>query len=366
MENTKINKVSYNQVLLLIVLYRIMVGLTYMPAVNTTPANQDVWIATLLSIFYTILFNLPIIYLSNKFNKLNLLEITEKIMGKFLGKIIGVIYFITFLFSNIIFVGTLVEILNTALFPVTPTWFTTLIIMLTCAYISSRGLRNIGRLGEIIVPIVIFTIFLIIILGYKNYNIKELLPVFSDSTFGQINLGAINTSMKFFDILVLVMITPNLENKKDLNRIFVKSIVYSILIVVGCIIPTQMTVGIELAKHMNFPFLTFTRMIQIGEIQGFDLLYMICWIMGNTTKISGYLYFTTITLGEIANKKNQIFIIPISIIMFVLVTILKDSRSILGVPQPANTVISVVSITSIIVIPSVMLIVYFFRKKRLN
>lgn len=367
MENIKArNKVAYNQILLLMVLYRIMVGLTYMPAVNTTPANQDVWISTLLSIVYTIIFNLPLIYLSNKFNKLNLLESANKIMGRFLGGIIGVFYFLTFLFFSTVFVSTLVEILDASLFPATPTWFTASIIILTCAYISSRGLRNIARLGEIIVPIVIITIFFIVGLGYKNYKIFELLPVFMDSTFAEINLGAMETSLKFFDILILVMITPNLENKKDLNRIFVKSIIYSILIFILFLIPTQLTLGIEFAKHVNFPFLTFTRMIQIGEIQGFDLLYITSWIMGNTLKITGYLYFTTIALGELTNRKNQIFIIPVSIIIFILVIFIKDRRSVLAVPNPFNTILSIVSIIAIIVIPLIMLIVYFFRRKRLK
>lgn len=327
MDNTKdMDMVSYNQILLLVIGYRIMVGLTYMPAVNSPPGNQDIWIVSLLSIVYTLVFNVPLVYLSNKFSSLNLLELTEKIMGKGLGKIIGVFYFLTLLFSNILFITILIEILNSALFPMSPTWFNTFILILTSCYVSFKGLKTMARIAEVIVPFVIFIIFFLIVLGYKNYNFSELLPILKESTFKEINMGALDISLRFFDILVLTMITPNLRVKKDLNRIFVKSIVYSTSISIVFIIATQMTLGVEFTKHVNFPFLTFTRMLSIGEVQEFDSFYIVSWIMGNILRISGYLYFTTVSLGQITNRKNEVFIIPISIIMLTIILFVKRDR----------------------------------------
>jgi spore germination protein KB len=366
MDNTKNNTndtVSYNQVLLLLIGYRIMVGLTYMPSVNIPPGNQDIWIVSLLSIVYVLIFNIPLIYLSNKFSNLNLLELTEKIMGKVIGKLIGIFYFLTLLFINTLFVGILIEILNSAIFPLSPTWFNTFIVILTSCYVSFKGLNTIARLVEVIVPVVMFIIFLLIMLGYKNYNFGELLPILKDSTFKEINIGAMEISLRYFDILVLTMITPNLMVKKDLNRIFVKSILYSVPIIILLIIVTQMTLGVEFTKHVNFPFLTFTRMLSIGEIQGFDSFYIVSWIMGNVLRVSGYLYFTSVSLGQITGKKNQIFIVPISIIMSILIVLIKDRRSILAVPEPIDTIVLMVSIISIVVIPSMTLVVYFFRRK---
>lgn len=366
MDNTKDNAndmVSYNQILLLIIGYRIMVGLTYMPAVNVPPGNQDIWIVLLLSTVYTLVFNVPLVYLSNKFSNLNLLELTEKLMGKVLGKIIGVFYFLTLLFVNTLFVGILIEILNSALFPLSPTWFNTSIVIITSCYVSFKGLKTIARLAEVIVPFVIFIILMLIILGYKNYNFSELLPILKDSTFKEINMGALDISLRFLDTLVLMMITPHLRVKKDLNRIFIKSIVYSVPISIVFIIATQMTLGVEFTKHVNFPFLTFTRMLSIGEIQGFDSFYIVSWIMGNVLRVSGYLYFTSVSLGQITKKKNQAFIIPISIVMTIVVIFVKDRRSILAVPEPINTIVLIVSIISVVVIPSIMVIVYFFRRK---
>lgn len=363
----RVDKVSYYQIVLLITIYRLMTGLTYLPVAIVTPANQDVWFVSLLSILYTIIFCLPLLYLSNKFNDLNLIEYSEKIMGEFVGKIIGIFYAVFLFLSVILFVSVLVEILNTTLFPETPTWVTASIMLITCGYVSYKGFRNIARLGEMIVPFILFIIFLFIIFGYKNYDFMELLPILKDSTFKEINRGAMNIGLRFTDIIILAMITPRLERREDLNRIFFRTLIYSILIGILVLIVVQMTLGIEFTKHINFPFLTFTRLINVGQnIQGFDSLYIISWIMGNAIKISGYLYMTTSVLEEVVGKENQNFIIPASIITLFMVMLIKDRRPVLAVKEPAKTFILILSIVAIVIIPLIMLIVYFFRRKKLN
>src|SRR5690606_18290397 len=97
--------ISSYQTILLITIYRAIMSLTYLPVVNTPPGNQDVWIMILLSIPYTIVFCFPILFLSNKFNDLTIIEYTEKIMGKVLGKIMGFIYAMILLIFNIFTVG---------------------------------------------------------------------------------------------------------------------------------------------------------------------------------------------------------------------------------------------------------------------
>lgn len=284
----RFDKVSTHQAILLITIYRLMTGLTYLPVVNITPANQDMWIVNLISLIYTIIFCAPLLYLSNRFNSLNLIKYAEKIMGQFLGKAFGLFYCI-FLFLNLVlFMGILVEILDSALFPETPTWISASIMLVTCVYIAYKGLKNIARLGETVIPFIFIVIFALIILGSKSYRFSELLPIISDSTFKEINIGAIDIGIRFTDIIILAMIVPSLNRREDFNMIFFRSLVYAIIAGILIIAAVQMAVGMEFAKHINFPFLTFTRLIKVGKnIQGFDSLYIISWIIGNAVKISG-------------------------------------------------------------------------------
>lgn len=367
MKNTyEKEKLSYNQVLLLIVVFRLILGLTYMPVVHVSVGNQDTWIILLLSIIYKLIFNFPLIYLSNKFNNYNLLEFADKIMGKFLGTIITVFYTIIFLLANILFATIFIEILDVALFPLTPTWFNTILAFITCAYISYKGLTGLSRFGEVVVPIIIGMTFFLVLLGIHNFDFGELLPIMSDSTFKEINIGAINSTFRFADILILIMMTPNLKNKKDLNKIFINATVFSTLMVTILIVATQLALGVEYTKHANFPFLIYTRIISIGETYGFDSLYIGIWIIGNIMKISIYLYFTTIALEKLTKKSNKLFIIPVSILLTVITIYIKDRRPLLPLAIEINSIIRLLTILAVVAVPTIMLIVYFFRRKKLK
>ena len=363
-----IKEISTYQTMLLMVIYRVIIAFTYLPAVNTPPGNQDIWIMVLLSSLYTIILCLPILYLSNKLNDLTIIEYTEKVMGKIIGKAIGIFYTGFLLIFSIVFVGILVEILDTTMFPETPTLITTTIMLLTCIYISYKGLEVIARGAEIFVPFILGVIFMFMILGYPNYDFTVLLPVLSDSTFKEINIGAIDIALKFSDIIILAMITPHLGKKEDLNKIFFKSLIYSIIIIILVVIFTQAALGIEFIKHTNFPFFTFTRLINLLDfIQRVDALYVVAWITGNVGKIAGYLYFTSVAFSQIVNKqKNQPYIIPIAVIILIVTVLIKDRYSILGVGETLQKIILIMSFITIFVIPLITLIVYFFRRKKLS
>lgn len=361
-------KASSYQVILLIVIYRVIIAFTYLPVVNTPPENQDIWIILLMSIPYTLVLGLPMLYLSNKFNDLTIIEYTEKIFGKFIGKIVEIYYSMFLLSFTIILVTTLVEKLNSTMFPETPTFITALIILLTCIYISFKGVEAITRGAEVFVPFILGVIFLLVILSYNNYDFTVLLPILKDSTFKQLNMGALDRSVKFSDIVLLAMITPNLDKKEDLNKIYIKSIIYSILIIIPLAIATQAALGIEYSRHTNYPFFTFSRLINLFHfIQRIDSLSVIAWMMGNIGKISGYLYFTSVAFSQTMNKqKNEPYIIPIAIIILTVTVLIKDKRSLLAVGDILQDVIFILSALAIFIIPSIALIVYLFRRKTIK
>ena len=112
----KADKIYYHQAMLLVIVLRIILGLTYLPELNTPPANQDIWIMLLLSILYTAVFSLPLLYLGNKFSQYSFYEYAEMIMGKFIGKVINIFYGLFFFMFLIFFSSVFIEILNSSLY----------------------------------------------------------------------------------------------------------------------------------------------------------------------------------------------------------------------------------------------------------
>ncbi len=358
------NKIYYNQTLLLLINFRVMLGLNNLPILRVPPANQDVWIVLLLSIPYILIFSLPLLFLSNKFNNFNLIEIIEKIMGRILGKIVGIYYFLVFLYYLVIFSSTFVEILDNALFRETPTWATASLFLITSIHIAHKGLRNLARLGEVLIPLILVSLFVFVILGYDNYQFANLFPILGNSTFKDINRGAIDISLRFVDAIIATMLTPYLVNKKDLNKVYIRSTIYSLLTITLITITTLTTLGPEFAKRINFPFLTYTRLINFQPaIQGFESVYIVFWIIGNIIRIAGYLYISSVSLGQITGIRNDRFILPLAILTLIAVQLIKDTRPVLGLRGPFNQITLIISFISILVIPIIVIIVYLFRRK---
>lgn len=367
MRETQIkDKIYTHQAIFLITIYRMMIALTYAPLIKSEYANQDTWLIVLLSIPYTILFCLPLLYLNNKFRGMNLLEYIEEIMGKFIGRILGVVYGVIFLFYSAFFTSTFIEILDSVLYPSTPVWVNMSILIVTILYIVSKGLINVVRLTELVFPGILFVFVLLLVLGIENYDFDIFFPILKDSTFKQLNLGAMFISSVYTDILILTMIAPNLSEKKDLNKIFIHSLIYSTIVTLLSVVVIQATLGITYSKYVNFPFYNFARLIRIGDSMGFDLLYVVSWIIGSVLRLCGYFYTCTIAFGKIFNIRNQKTFIPIVIVLTAVVLYVSNRRTIItkvGIPQ---TIMMAVTITAIIAIPLILLITYFFRRKKLK
>ena len=80
--------ISPKQLILLIVIGRLVITITFLPILDSPPGNQDVWLALLLSIPVHLLFSVPIYLLWKRFPNQSFIEYSQTILGK-AGKLIG-------------------------------------------------------------------------------------------------------------------------------------------------------------------------------------------------------------------------------------------------------------------------------------
>ena len=256
MEN--IQKISSFQMFILIVSCRLITTYSYLPITNTPPANQDAWLIVILSAIFDIIIFWPILYLSNRFNDLTLVEYSEKIMGSFLGKIVGLVFICFFILISLLDLVIMAEFLSSTIMPETPVSATIILMVITCAYTIYKGLEVIGRIAELFVPFIFFTIIFFILLSVNKMDFNVFLPILADSSFYEVNYAAVITSSRFYDVIILCMAVPNLKKKSDLNKIFFYSVIITTLFFCIIILSVYAVLGVEQAKYSNYPFFTFT------------------------------------------------------------------------------------------------------------
>lgn len=298
-------KISYKQLTYIIILSRVMMSLTFVPFFDTPPANQDMWIAALLSFFFQILLLAPIIYLCSYYKKLNLIQISEITFGK-LGKIVGILYIWFFIHLAAIHIRQFGEYLTSVPYPETPIIVFIVSLIIFSAYAVKDGIETIGRICEIIFPLILFSVIIILILVAKEVDLANLLPIMENG-FIPIAKGAFIIAGRTSEIIFLAMLYPFISStnikysKKSSFWISLTLAVFFSLIyifIVGVL-------GVEQAKNRAFPFFSIVRAISLADfIERIDSIYMGIWVLGMYVKISIFYYLSVISTAQVFNLSD--------------------------------------------------------------
>lgn len=362
------DKISTRQAILILTMFRLTLVVAYTPALDLPPGNQDIWIIVLLSLVYTALLRTPLLFLANKFKDISMMEYIEKIMGKFIGKLIIIIYGLYFAAYSIYVITVQTHLAGVAILAKTPYWLLITFVTIISIFVCLKGLVMIFWTGEFIIPISLISIVFLILLGLKNVDFSVILPILSDSSFLDINKGAIMLSLILTDIFILIMSVQYLECKKDINKIFIKSGIYSSLLVIVIVIVTQGALGIEQARHSNYPFLIYTRLIQYQSVfERIDLFFILAWLGANVGRIVTYTYLSYMSfehLFKVKESKPLIYTICISVSMVSLY--LTNTGFRISSNGLLNAFLMYSTLIFVLIIPLIAMIVYFFRRKSIN
>ncbi|MDR7871081.1 MAG: endospore germination permease [Tissierellaceae bacterium] len=364
-----VEKVTSRQLIALMTLTRVATVISVMPTINIRPYNQDVWIIVLLSILYIHIFMIPLLFLANKFKDMCIIDYLEKIYGIGIGKVIGVLYGLFFIIQVIDGATIQTELVATSILPDTSQGVIVFGMMLTAVYCVSRGVYTALRTAEILTPITFFIIGFLIVLGVSNFEYNLLLPILADSTLTDINLGAMELSLYFVEIFTLTMLIPYLENKEDINKIFTKSTIYSLVIIAIIIVVCQLTLGVDYMRHCNFPFLHFARSINVFDVfERIDLIAVISWLITSISRLCTALLLSVLAFRAIFNKDNKekIILIIIGIIASIATFYILNIMSVIILKKYIDWILNILFVIFGIILPSITCIVYFIRRKSIE
>ncbi len=341
---------------------------TFMPILTAPPANQDVWIVLILAFAYILVLNCPVIFLMNKFRGHTLNEMMDMILGKILSKIICFIFCIFFIYCFIacMLIGALY--INLYITPETPIWAILLYMLIPISYASYKGAGTIGRLSAFIVPFMMLTIIIFLLIGSQLMNINILKPVLADSTFLQLNQGAFLTGARYSEILIFLVFSYFLKQKSSINKTYISALCVFGIFFFMILIPTITVLGIKLAKHCWNPYFIFTRQVSTYDfIERIQSINTLAWFPAMLLKLMIYNFMASYVLSGIFKcKSHKKFVIPISIIGYLACLLPFMNKSSTVELLRSDQVFPFVVLPVTFVLPIIILIVYLFKKKKIN
>jgi spore germination protein KB len=299
-----------------------MLLLTLSP--NIKEAQQDAWIASILAGVLGLLIAYVSTKLSLLFPSQSIVQYSQVILGKWLGRLIMIPYFIQWYSVLGVILREVGDFVNSTFLPKTPTWIIIVTLIILLIYINYvGGIESIGRTSELFGPIIVIMIFFTLPLILPVIDWTRILPVFSDTGVVPITKGALTPLSFFGEVCMVTMLVSFMKQPlgAPIRAIVGLSVVCFLLVVSSLLV--IMTFGPGLSEKMTHPFFDMIRFISIGGfLQNIDLVIELIWIISVFIKMSLYFFMSCYGTAQWLNMKNWKkliwFIAPIALIQSLL------------------------------------------------
>ncbi|MCZ8512790.1 endospore germination permease [Paenibacillus filicis] len=289
--------------------------MTFTPGLQA--AKQDAWVSLLVAGGIALLIAVITTKLVLLHPEQTFIQFSQTIMGKWLGKIVVVVYFVQWYTIIPIVLRQLTDLLQVLLLPKTPSIYIILVMVLIVIYVTySGGIDGIGRVSEILGPLIFLMVLLVLISSVPNIQWKRLMPFYADSGMAAIVKGSLPSASYLGHAVEFFMISPFLFTPRKGSPYVIWAVAIASFFVLLSIIMVILTVGVNLSSKMWYPFFEMTKKISIfGFIENLDALAVVIWIASVFVKLSIYLFiasYGTAQFLQVQNWKNMIwFIAPV-------------------------------------------------------
>ncbi|MFP5113163.1 GerAB/ArcD/ProY family transporter [Bacillaceae bacterium C204] len=330
--------------------------------------KQDAWIAILFGLVGGILVFFIYYRLYMYYPELPLTSYLQKILGKWLGRLIGFLYIVYFIYVASRVLRDFGELLTTTIYNSTPLFVINTLMILTIIYLLHKGFEVLARVGEIYFGVVYFTAILgmLLIVFSGLIHLGNLKPILENGLKPVIKVFLRETlTFPFGEMVVFTMLLPFLNDKKKAKIVCVGGMILAGINITITTIVNISVLGVELYYRSPFPLLNTIGRIQIADfIERLDVLFMLYLVIGGFFKIAIYYYAAVAGTADIFQFKNQRKIaFPIGIIvLFSSITVASNFAEF--IKEGLVIVTMYLSWPFQIIIPSFLLIIAFFRNKK--
>lgn len=290
----------------------VLLGTTFFPVAYqvTSVAGRDGWMAILPGLSLGIPWGLMLLSLIPKYPNKNLVQISEKVLGKWMGKGFGLLYiFVTSYFGGLL-LSQEVDVFTSTILPLMSHSVLALAGFALVFYLFYSGIEVLGRFSEVVFPLIALSLLMIAIFSIPRFEQGEIYPILADGIRPVISASTKIISIPMEYILFLAGLLPFLSNHpKDLKQMR-KGIWRTILIVSFLLFVTVlvqiMTFGPYETVRMTYGLLVLGKMIEVSRtIAGVESLFILIWLGALAIKICAFFFAGVWGIQSVFGLKNQ-------------------------------------------------------------
>ncbi|AOZ92162.1 GerAB/ArcD/ProY family transporter [Paenibacillus crassostreae] len=310
-------KISSRQFSILISLYIIGSAILNIPSMIGSIAKQDSWISATLALAIGLIILPLYIHLGNRFSHAIFSWYTEKVLSKWVGRVVSLLFFVSYPFLITILslrnVGDFVTIEVMTDTPIQAIHFMMILVVIMGVRL---GLEPLARTAELFFPFVILLVLIFTLLVSPQIDIHNIQPVLEEGFKPVLNASLVAIAYPFVESGILIVLFPHVNRSQQNGKSLFTGILIGGLFLVIVTILSTLVLGEDMANRL-YPSYTLAKKISIGNfLERIEVIIAVIWIVTIFIRVTLLFYVSIIGIAQTLNLKEYRFLIyPMAIIL---------------------------------------------------
>lgn len=258
-----------------------LVSLETYPSVYVKLGGRDSWIGMIAASFIIFFFALYVINGIKSTNCYDIKEIHTKAYGKFIGKIMLLLYSIMLLITAVECASVEASALHTNVFIETPIWYLLLFFIVPAIYPLKKGEVAIVLTTIVTVILVYITGIIVLILGIKYNHHNYLKPILSQGIVPGLIKCFLELLGLYGSLFIIIPYLSVIREKQKVNKYVSMALITVILMAIASSISLISTFGPERTSNIFYPRSVQTQLFYYGGYLEFSELFIILQIVAS-------------------------------------------------------------------------------------
>ena len=312
--------ISPYQIAVIIIMTVISVGVFSIAADAADAAGTDGWLVVALSGAINVLAVFIIVKLNSKFPGKTFAEYSQTVIGIIPGKILTSLFAIYLLIVIAYVTRAFTEVVKMFLLFRTPTEVIMLSLILVCTYIVRGGAECIGRVNELIFPILFIPFFIVMMFGVPLMDFSNLRPVLQTPPV-KILTAIPALIFSFGGIEVVLFYIGFMKNPKKAYKPAIIAVLFITLFLIMATAFCIAAFGKNATSHFLWPLVNYIRAISLPGlfIERLDGVILSLWILAVFTTIVSAYFIVSYSISKVVGTKEQKqYVLPLAIVIYYL------------------------------------------------
>jgi len=287
-------------------------GFLVLPALGAIYAPYDFWMTSILVLIPGVISIVLATSLHTRFPGMTIIESSQRIIGKWLGKLVGLLYFMHLLHVTGIISREYAEFVKSSFLFDTPMMFVSCALLFLAACAVRGGVNVLARSAVIFTTLFMMPLVFLLLL-IQDLNWTNILPMLSQGIVPVLKAEAVPQAW-ISELFLMTYFLPYINDQKKVKR-WLYMVVGVIVISMALVdLVVLLLLGPDTGNKM-YPVLVAFRYMSAGFFENLEALLLAMWVLGNFVKLGVYLYATVISSSQccgVSDYRSLVF--PIAIL----------------------------------------------------